>query len=474
MASYAYERLSADAAQILRMERSRSLAHSAAILIFESGPLGTSHGGVDFEAIRESIAARLHQVPRYRRKLRRIPFENHPVWVDDREFSLEYHVRHTSLARPGSQEQLHRLCARLMAQRLDRSRPLWECWVLEGLDGGRFALVLKTHHAMIEGLDADLPQVLLSTDAHERIGQAPPFRPRPMPSAFELVRDEVIRQVRLPRQALERVQGFLGQPEHRSHELLVRAQAVARLLGYSIRAIPETPLNGSAGPHRRCDHLQLSLADARSIRDALGGTIHDVLLSTVAGAVARYLHLHFVNPASLEFRVGVPVSLDMGGDPSSVGQWILELPVWESDPVRRHERVCERTAELNRANPALGARMLYNVSKWTPSLLLGQGARAVAARTPVNGTVTNAPGPQAPMYLRGARLAEAFGLVPVGHDGGVSISVMSYDGKLCWGLNADFDRVRDLEALSEALGESFRELVREAARRSGRLSVVSS
>jgi diacylglycerol O-acyltransferase len=474
MAGYAYERLSSESAATLEHETSRIFAHSTAVLIFESGPLGTSHGGVEFEAIRAAIASRLHRVPQYRRKLRRVPLENHPVWVDDREFNLDFHVRHTSLARPGTREQLHTLCGRLMAQRLDRSRPLWECWVLEGLDGGRFALVLKTHHAMVEGLDVDLPQVLLSTDPHERFPEGPVFRPRPMPSAFELVRDEVFRQMRLPRQAVERLGVLLGRGPHRSQDLLARAQSVARLLGYSIRALPETPLNGPVGPHRRCDHVVLPLADARAVREGLGGTIHDVLLSTVAGAVARYLRAHFVNPASLEFRVGVPVSLETGGDRSGMGEWILELPVWEPDPARRHERVCERTAELNRANPALGARMLYSVSQWTPSRLLAQGARALMTRAPVNGTVTNAPGPQVPMYLRGARLVEGFGLAPVGHHGGVAISVMSYDGKLCWGLDADFDRVRDLEVLREALVESFRELVREAARRGGRLSVVSS
>ena len=160
MARYAYERLSHDGASLLELETSRIFAHTGTTLILEPGPLARPDGGVDFEAIRAAIESRLHQVPSYRRKLSWIPIEKHPVWVDDHEFNLGYHIRHTSLPRPGSMRQLRRLAARVQAQRLDRSRPLWEYWVAEGLEGGRFALITKTHAALLESTGADLLQAL--------------------------------------------------------------------------------------------------------------------------------------------------------------------------------------------------------------------------------------------------------------------------------------------------------------------------
>jgi len=470
MARYDYERLGAKSAAFLAAETSRTLTHSVAVLIFDAGPLANALGGVDFAAVRAAVESCLNQVPQYRRKLRRIPIENHPVWVDDREFNLEYHVRHTSLARPGAMDQLRTLCARIIAQRLDRSRPLWELWVAEGLEGGRFALILKTHHAMAEAPGGDLLEALLSPDAAARPEPASPFHPRPMPSAAELVRDEVIRQARLPRQALERARSFAGQSENLGRELLARIRAVARLLGYSVLQARETPLNGPTGPHRRFDHLVLPLADARRVSHVLGGTINDVVLATVAGAVAEYLRKHYTNPATLEFRVAVPV----GQDDGQVGEWILELPIWEPDPARRLELIRERTEELNRHNPALGARTLYSMARWTSTQLLARGARALSARAPVNLSVTNVPGPQVPLYLQGARLVDCFGETPLREDGGLGVTVMSYDGKLCWGLNADYDRVPDLVDFTTLLKKSFLQLVRAAAHKGADLALVEA
>ena len=472
MTRYAYERLSHESAAILDGESSRSFAHACTTLVFESGPLSRSDGGVDFPAIRRAIEARLHQVPLYRRKLRSVPFEKHPVWVDDHEFNLDYHVRHTSLPRPGGMEELRRVSARVQATRLDRSRPLWECWVLEGLAGDRFALVLKTHTVLADA-GTDLMHELLSPVPDDIDDVATPFAPRPVPSPAELWRDEVVRQARLPRRALRRFREFSSQSEDFAEELATRARGVAGLLGYSIRPLHDTPLSGRVGPHRRFDQLVLSLDDAKSVRAHLGGTIHDVVLTTVAGAAARYLRAHFVNPATLDFRVAVPMSLRAGDHNEGIGEWIVELPIWEQDPLRRYQRVCERTVEQNRVSPALGARTLYSVAKWTSSQLLAQGVRAMSARAPVNLRVANVPGPQLPLFLSGARLAECYGKVPLGGSGGLGIAVMSYDGKLCVGLNADFDLVPDLEVFSEALVSSFDELCEAARTHRGKLALVS-
>ena len=465
MARYAYDRLSHESAALLERENSRHYQHSGATLLFDAGPLATADGGVDFAAIRAAVASRLHRVPQYRRKLKWVPFEDHPVWVDDAEFNLDYHLRHTSLARPGGDSQLRKLAARVQSQRLDRNRPLWECWVLEGMEGGRFALVVKTHNAMVDGASADLLGALLSPDPDEVFEPPPPHNPRPVPTSAELVRDEVVRQFRLPRRVWRRFQEFATESDDLLSELSSRAESVAQLLGYTFKRLPETPLNGEVGPHRHCDMLTLPLEGAKEIRQELGGSIHDVILASVSGAVARYLRAHHLNPAILDFRAGVPVSLMRGEANEGVGEWILELPIWEKDPVRRFQLVRERTEALNESHPALGARTLFSMAGWTSSRMLAQAARALSGGAAVHLTVTNVPGPQEPLYLAGARLLESFGNIPLRQNGGLGIAVMSYEGKLCFGLNADFDLVGDLKLFTEALKSSFEELHREATRR---------
>jgi WS/DGAT/MGAT family acyltransferase len=472
LARYSYERLSYESAALLAGETSRHFGHAGTTFVFEAGPLARKGGGVDFAAIRSAIESRLHLVPAYRRKLRRVPIENHPVLVDDREFNLDYHLRHTGLAQPCEIAQVQQVVARLQAQRLDRSRPLWECWVLEGLSGGRFALVVKQHAVLAES-SGDLMQVLLSTDPDERFEPAPPFVPKPMPSAVELVRDEVVRQLRLPQKALRRLREFAQQSDSLAGEVGRRAQAIAHLLGYSIRQLHDTPLSGEPGPHRRFETLVIPLADARLVHAELGGSVHDVLLAAVAGAVGAYFRARHMNPAVLDFRAAVPVSLRRGDKNEGVGEWILDLPIWERDPARRLEQVRRRTEELNRENPALGARTLNSVAKWTSSRLLAQAVRAISERTPVNVRIANVPGPQTPVYLRGARLLEAYGTVPLARTGGLGIAMFSYDGKLCVGINADYDRVADLDAFAALLADSVRELVAEARRRSRKLKLVS-
>lgn len=467
MARTFYERLPIESAALLAGESSRAFAHSTTLLVFAPGPLARDDGGVDLEAIRRVIEARLAAVPRSRQRLRRVPFENHPVWVDDPDFNLEYHLRHTSVPRPGDAEQLRRMVARIHAQRLDRSRPLWECWVLEGLGGGGFALLWKTHHVTIDpSSGADLLESLLSADPDAATPPAASYRPRAMPSAYELVRDEVVRQARIPRRLLEGALHTLRRPEPLRHELEARARGIARLLGYTVRPRNETPLSGPAGPHRRFDRLVLPLADARRVRRALGGTVTDVLLATLAGAVHHFFRERLVNPATLDFRVSTPVSLD---DPAArdagredVGEWIVELPIWERDPAERVARIRPQTQSLRAASPALGVRTIVDVARWTGSRRMVLGARAVSRRLPIDLALVNVPGPRSPLYFRGARLLEAYGLAPLRADHALGVTVLSYDGRLCWGLNADFDRIPDLHRFAAALERSFAELLRAA------------
>jgi len=460
MARYTYKRLSHESTGILERESSRSFHHAGSTLIFEPGPLARPDGGIDFGAIREAIESRLERLPLYRSKLRWIPFENHPVWVDDREFNLDYHLRHTSLVRPGSTEQLRKLAARVHGQRLDRSRPLWEGWVVEGLEGGRFALMQKTHFALAEGNEPDLLEAVLSPDPDETYGPPAPFRPRPMPSALELVRDEVVRQARLVEKAVRRLRA--PEPHRRREAFQAQVESFAGMLGYAVRRLPETPLNGPVGPHRRFDFLSLPLAEAMAVRQARGGSLDDVVLTTLAGAAARYLGAHFVNPATLDFRVAVPIEGLVGNGRTGFSECVIELPVWERDPLRRFDLVRQRTAAAGFDASGSVAAPSEAVG-FTSTRLLARGARALT-RAPVNLAFASVPGSAAPLYLRGAKLVEAYGKLSLRKTSALSVSVLRYTDRLCWGFNADFDLVPDLHLFSAAVGEAFRELLRATTR----------
>ena len=451
-----YERLATSSAAFLASEGPNRFSHSAMLLVFDAGALAGEERGVDYEALREGIEARLPTVPRARQRLRWTPLTDHPVWVDDPDFNLEYHLRHTSLPSPGSEAQLHRTVARIHAQRLDRNRPLWECWVLEGLEGGRFAMLWKTHHCMIDPTsEVDLLQALLSPDPDEELPPVALYKPRSLPTALELGRDELLRGARLPRALTELLGG--ERPDWR-HQLEQRVKGVAKLLGYSMRPRRETPLSGPAGPHRRFTQRVLPLADAQEARRATGALLHDVLLAVLAGAIGRYFREHLVNPATLDFRVSAPVTLDTETPEEDVGEWIVELPIWERDPLERIEHIRSQTRALHEDSPAVAARALVEAAQWTGSRRLTLGARAVSRRR-ADLVLLNLPGPQTRLYFRGAALLEGFALAPVRADHALCLSVTSYDGKLCWGFNADFDRLTDLERFADAVVESFGELV---------------
>ena len=463
MPRYAYDRLSALDNSFLVLERPNAYMHVASTQVHELGPLKRPDGGVDAAAIKRLIGATLHLIPRYRQKLQYIPLENHPVWVDDDAFNLDYHVRHTSLPRPGTEEQLKRLSARIMQQHLDRERPLWEMWIVEGLEGDRFAIVSKVHHCMIDGISGvDLMNVLMSMTPDQMVPDAPPYIPRPAPSAFELWRHELARRVRVPLEAVRDLRQFIDEAEDARRELFVRGRAVAQWLGSSLRRSSTTPLNQRIGPHRRFDWLRMSLQDVKAVHKSLGGSLNDVVLATVAGAVRRFMELRRVDPDSLSFRVMTPVSVRSDDERGQLGNrvsaWFLDLPIDEDDPQERLARITEATSKLKESRQAIGASVLTRAADWTPSTLLALGARNVTRVLPFNMVVTNVPGPQQPIYLLGAPMLENYPHVPLTDGLGLGVALLSYDGKLCWGFNADYDLVPDLDEFVVAVRESFAEL----------------
>ena len=475
MPRYSYERLTSQDASFLELERSTRLAHAASTYVFELGPLETDHGGVDIEAVRRAIASRLHLAPRYRQRLRWIPFERHPVWVDDADFRLDYHVRHTSVPRPGGREQLREQVARIQSQRLDRSRPLWEVWILEGIESNRFGLLFKSH-LCIAGDGPDLLELLLSTDRFVAYPEGPPYVARPAPSSRELVVDEVIRRARLPRQALARFRAFLAETGGFTGDLMTRFGAVAELLGYTLRSQDDTPINGRIGPHRRFAELVVPLEAARTIQQAFGTTINDVILATLAAGLRRFLIERLVHPASLDVRISLPVSTTADTDhtPAEFAEWLVDLPVWETDPATCLNAIAQQTRELAESRRALGARTLFSVARWTGSRMLSLAARHATNDPRAHLVLMNVPGSQDPLYLAGARLVEGFGHAPLYGGRGLGVSVFSYDGRLCWGLNADYDLLPDLDRLAAHLEFAFGALLEAAHREQPSLALVEA
>ncbi len=470
MARYAYERLSALDNSFLVLEKPNSYMHVASTQIFEGGPLRTEDGGIDATALRKMVASVLHLIPRYRQKLAYIPIENHPVWVDDDRFNLDYHLRHTSLPRPGTEEQLQRLSARIMQQHLDRTRPLWEMWVVEGLEGGGFAIISKVHHCMIDGVSGvDLMKVLMSTNPDQPIVDSPPFIPRPAPSWPELLRHEVFRRATLPLEILRGARDLMREADDIRRDFSTRVRHAIEAVGGTLRLPSETPLNRPIGPHRRFDWLKMDLDELKGRRRALGGTLNDLVLTIVTGAVQTFLKQRQVNPDGIHFRVMAPVSVRSEDEHGQLGNrvsaWIVDLPLDEEDPIKQLARIREITSELRDSKRAVGADVLTQAMEWTPTSLLALGARNITRLLPFNMVVTNVPGPQFPMFMAGAEMTETYPHVPLTDRLALGLALMSYNGKLCWGFNADYDLIPDLREFLNAIEASHASLRRAAGSR---------
>jgi WS/DGAT/MGAT family acyltransferase len=468
MSGSAYDRLTALDYSFLALERENAYMHVASTQVYDAGPLRLEDGGIDFQAFRKLSASALHQIPRYRQKLAYIPIENHPVWVDDPDFNLDYHLRHTSLPRPGSEEQLKRLSARIMQQHLDRGRPLWEMWLVEGFEDDRFAVISKVHHCMIDGVSGvDLMKILMSPTPEQRIAPEPEYVPRPAPSGLRLLRDEVWRRASLPFQLFRGVAAVAQAAREDRREMTVRARAFAETLGSTFRRASGTPLNQPIGPHRRFDWHVMDLAAVKEVRHALGGSLNDVVLTTVTGAVRRFFERRGVDVREMDFRIMAPVSVrdesEEGALGNRVSAWMVPLPLKERDRRKQLRAISRETKELKKSKQAVGADLLAQAAEFGSSTLLALGARNATRLLPFNMVVTNVPGPQVPLYTLGARMLEVFPHVPLLDNLGLGIALMSYDGKLCWGFNADYDLVPDLGAFVACVSDSFEELRRLAA-----------
>jgi WS/DGAT/MGAT family acyltransferase len=445
--------------QFLVYETPTSPMHVGGLMIFERGPLATEDGGVDIETIRKGVASVLHKVPRFRQRLKWIPVANHPVWVDDPHLDIRYHVRHTSLPRPGSMAQLKQLVARVMSQQLDRDKPLWEWWVIEGLEDDAFAVFTKIHHCMMDGTSgADLSHVLMNVEPEWSYVEPPPYVPRPEPSDAELLRDAVVRRARQPFEAARRLGHFFREAEDLGGQLQTRLRALGATLGSGAEPA-SSPITGALSPHRRADWRVMSVAELRAIRRKAGTTLNDVVLAIVAGAFRGFFEHRCVDPDQTKLKTTVPVNVHADDDRelgNKISTWMFELPIDEADPIRRLELIAETTEELKQTQQALGTHLLMQFVEFAPTSILSLAARA--SQGVCDTFVTNVPGPQFPLFMFGARMRLLLPQVPLLPGMGIGVGLMSYDGKVCWGFTSDAKLVPDIEEFGDALEASFAEL----------------
>ncbi|SDC04860.1 Diacylglycerol O-acyltransferase [Geodermatophilus telluris] len=458
------ERLSTLDASFLYLEDDGAPLHVAGVLVLE--PVA---GGLD--ALADLVEARLPLVPRYRQRI--VPVPGHlanPVWADDPDFDVAYHVRRSAVPRPGTEQQLLDLVSRVTSRPLDRSRPLWEVYLVEGLAGGRVAVVTKTHPALVDGLGAvDIAQVLLEPGPDVAVPPTDDWVPRRLPGRVELVLDAFGEYVQRPTSVAEAAREAAG-------DLRATAARVRGVTGGLVRAarsavVPPRhgPLNRTVGRQRRVAVARASLEDLRAIRKAHGGTVNDVLLTVLTGAVRDWL-LSRGEPvlSSTTVRALVPVSVrgeeqELPG--SSVSAHLVDLPVGEPNPWVRLARLSYAMHGVTRSGRTVSADALIALTGFAPPTLHALGARAARglSRRLFNLVVTNVPGPQVPLYAAGARMLEVFPVVPLLGGQGLAVGMTSYDGHVYVGLNADRDGVGDVDVLADlveqevtALTESVR------------------
>jgi diacylglycerol O-acyltransferase / wax synthase len=460
------DRLSAIDASFLHQEKQSSHMHVGALVIFE----GPAPGHAEFC---EHIRSRLRLVPRYRQKLAVPRFEmGRPFWVDDPSFNIDYHVRHTALPKPGSDDQLRQLAGRIFSQRLDRSKPLWEVWLIQGFEGGKFAVISKTHHALVDGVSGvDIATVLF--DLQPVPPEAPEddgWTPSPHPSDTDMVAEGVKALVRTPISLAGRALGAVGSPGRSLEQAREAAEGVGEIVWAGLNPAPDVPLNVPIGPHRRVRWVQSRLSDFKEIKDGLGGTVNDAVLAVVAGALGRWLRTRGVRTEGLELRALVPVSIRSQDERGALGNRIAAmrgpLPVYVADPVERLELVQEAMGNLKQSKQALGAEVIAGLTDFAPPTLLAQASRLNFSTRLFNLIVTNVPGPQFPLYLLGREMLEIVPIAFLPENHALAIAIMSYNGKIDFGLLGDYDAMSDLEEFGQMLEDSLAELLKQARKRS--------
>lgn len=461
------DRLSPMDASFLHVEDSVSHMHIASVAIFEGPPPA-------YDEVVAMVAGKLPLVRRYRQVVQFVPLDlGRPVWVDDPHFNIEYHVRHTALPAPGGEVALRKLVGRVMAQQLDRNKPLWEMWIVEGLEDGRWAMLSKTHHAMVDGVSGtDLLSVIMDTSPEPSTPIPDDWMPEPAPSSRDLARQAVVDMVLSPYEQIRAVRASTRVPRQAARQIGDVARGVANLRGL-IAPTPVSSLNGPIGPHRRWMWASTTVRDIKLVRKALVGSFNDVVLACVTRGFRDLLLsrgesvdrvLRTLVPVSVRPRDASGMAVGDGTYENKVSAMFAELPVQVADPVERLHAITAQMAHLKESNQALAAEAMTSLGGFAPPMVLALGTRLAsrAAQRNVNTVTTNVPGPQLPLYVVGRRMLAAYPYVPLAGQVRIGVAIFSYDGQVNFGITGDYDSAPDIDVLAAGIEDGMAELLKLA------------
>ena len=471
------DRLSALDSAFLQLEDSSTAhMHVASVMVFEGVAPSLAE-------LTEHVLSRLHLVPRYRQRLAHVPYgQGRPVWTDDPHFNPSYHIRHTALPKPADDAALTQLAGRLFSQRLDRSKPLWEIWLVDRLSGGRFALIAKAHHALVDGISGvDITTVLFDAapDALDVPQPRTTWTARPLPGRAKLFGEALLERAIVPQEMVRSVRALVRTP---GRAITRAAKDIASVGATTLTAVkdpaPASPFNVDIGPHRRGAFLDADLGELKAIKDALGGTLNDVVLTAVSLALGRYLRRRGECTDGLKLKAMVPVSVRADSERGALGNKVAAmwapLPVHETDPAKALAGISAEMKGLKRSGQAVGANVLTNLAGFAPPTILSQAARLQARQPFFNLVVTNVPGPQFPLYLLARRMLVLYPIVPLARRQALGIAVMSYDGHLGFGLLGDYDAMPELDRLARDLEWAIAALTRAARTKSSNAARVKA
>jgi len=460
------ERLSALDVQFLLLEKPNVHYHVAGLSILDPS---TRPGGPDgfFEDLKRLYNERQHLIPRFRQKVMFVPFgAGRPVWVDDPDFDLDFHFRRGAVPKPGGKKELSDYVQRIHSRPLDRSKSLWEMYFIEGLEDDHVAVLHKAHHAMIDGMSGmDLATVLFDLGPEPRVVEPEPYEPEPAPSRRELLFDTLREQVTHPvRSAIGNIGLAVRAPEIILQQIQQTVSGFGSIL--SAGAPPNSPFNRPVGPNRRFAMTEAPVADFKAIKNALGGTVNDVVLATVATALHRFLKRRGEPTQGLSLRAMVPVSTRDESQKMALGNQVtsifVDLPVGPMDATSRLRAITATTKDLKQSHQAVAAGALMNIGTWAPPTLHGLAARAVARQRLLNLVISNVPGPQIPIYLAGAKLLATYPVMPLGETLALAIALTSLAGTMAFGITSDWDSMPDIDDFAADMSAAILELKKAA------------
>lgn len=457
------DRLTALDTSFLHLEAGGAHMHVASVLVFDGEP-------PTYDELVDAIETRLHLVPRYRQRLASVPYgQGRPVWVDDPHFNSRYHIRHAALPSPGTERELKALAGRLFAQPLDRSKPLWEIWLVEGLDEDRFAVIGKTHHALVDGVSGVDITAILFDASRDPAPVAPPDRmwtPRPAPTDAQLLADALLERATVPAEAFRGLRALTRAPREVATRIGRGLGAIGAFAAAGLDSAPESPLNVDIGPHRRYTWVDADLAQFKAIKDGLGGTINDVVLSAVNLALGAFLRDRGHPTQDVVLKALVPVSVRADVERGALGNRVAAmwapLPVGLQEPKDVFDSVHDAMSGLKESGQAVGAQTLTELIDFAPPTIMSQAARLQSRQRFFNLVVTNVPGPQLELFLLGRPLIALYPVVPLAKKQALGIAIMSYNGRLGFGLLGDYDALPDIEQLADHLHDAIDALAQAA------------